>query len=175
MDRDRLARLAAESGGGAFPTLGGGRPPQLQQVQDQGRKVLTVGKGGKGKATLTTYTYTTASSSAEIVTPPPSDIVSRPRSPPLEAARIEKELKKLVAWRLAEDRPWGDMKADKKGEGWKYVEAIVPESIMEDSEGRRKTGRKKKVGKGLGMDGKAVPGAGLGPTTFSTGVEPAIG
>lgn len=51
------------------------------------------------------------------------------------------------------------MKADKKGEVWKYVEVIVPELIMEDAEGRRKAARKKKAGKGVGMDGKAVPGA----------------
>ena len=128
--------------------------------------MLTVGKGGNGKATLTTYTYTNAqpasSTTAEVETPQPTDIVSRPRSPPQEAARIEKELKKAVSWRVAEDRPWGDMKADKKGEGWRYVEAMVPESIMEDSEGRRKAGRRKKKdekGLGMGMNGKAVPGA----------------
>ncbi len=157
-ERERLARLAAESGGGAFPTLGGGK--QVEAVQDRGRKVLTLGKGGKGKATLTTtYTRPSTSSPAEPATPPPTDITSRPRSAPLDAGRVEKELNKVLSWRLAEDRPWGDMKADKKGEVWKYVEAIVPEAIMEVTEGRRKAARKKQSGKGLGVDEKVVPGA----------------
>ena len=106
----------------------------------------------------TTYNRPSVSSVAEDTTLLPTDIVPRPRSPPLEAARVEKELNKVLSWRRDEDRPWGDSKKDKKGEVWKYVEVFVPESIMEDAEGRRKAAARKKS-KGIGMNGTAVPGA----------------
>lgn len=74
----------------------------------------------------------------------------------MEAARVEKELAKTLKWREAEDRPWGDLKAAKKGTGWAYVEQQIVEVIEEDRVGRRK-GRK---GKGTaGVDGRVVPGA----------------
>lgn len=131
---------------------------------------MTIGGGkggkGKGKATLTT-TYmrpalpssggSTSSNLAAAESQTPTDVVPRPRSPPLERARIEKEIAKVLQWRTAEDRPWGDPKAEKRGEGWKY--APLPASALmldDDHVGRRKA--KKKI-KGLGVDGKAVVGA----------------
>ena len=157
-ERERLARLAAESGGGAFPILPGGAHSR-HTSGEQGRKVLTLGgKAGKGRATLTT-TFTRSTPTGPTTPPLPTDIVPRPRSPPFEVGRIEKELSKVLAWRVEVDRPWGDLRADKKGEGWKYVEVVVPQSIMEDSEGRRKAARKKKPAKGVGVGGRVVPGA----------------
>lgn len=64
----------------------------------------------------------------------------------------------MDSWRKEEDRPWGDMKADKKGEVWTYVELPLSHWIEEDSEGRRKAAKKKgKDGRGEG--GRVVPGA----------------
>jgi len=66
--------------------------------------------------------------------------------------KVEKELNKVLAWREGEDRPWGD----KREGGWKYVEIPIFEWVEEDRDGRRKMAKKKK---GLGVDGRAVPGA----------------
>ena len=166
IERERRERLLAESGGGAFPTLSGG-PPRPIPVPSaaQERKVLTLGKGkGRGRgAILTTTTYRSAASAtpspAEPVTPPPDDVVSRPRSPPFDADRIANELNKMLEWREENDRPWADKKNEKRGEGWSYVELPVSHSIEEDVEGRRKAARNKKKGEGKGVDGRAVPGA----------------
>lgn len=166
-ERRRADEVAAQA---AFPYLSSAGKASSQskgqQPQDQARKVLTIGGGakggkGKGKATLTT-TYMrpvapATPSSANDQPAIPTDIVPRPRSPPLERARVEKELAKLLQWRKEEDRPWGDLKAEKKGEAWQYV-PLPASGLMQDDDhvGRRKA--KKKV-KGLGADGKVVVGA----------------
>ncbi|KAK8869890.1 hypothetical protein IAR55_000458 [Kwoniella newhampshirensis] len=182
-ERARLERLAAEAGGGSFPTLPGGGGGSGSGLQGKGnpqngsgavggtRKVLTIGSSsGKGKSTITTTTYRpvpidVSSSSASTSTdpsipPPPTDLVSRPRSNPVEGNKMEKELGKLLKWREEQDRPWGDLRAERKGddaECWRYVElqvvAVAPE--REGEVGRR---RKSKMKRGEG--GREVPGAG---------------
>ena len=146
--------------------------------KEEGRKVLTIGAvangggngQGKGKAksrvTLTTTTSIPSSSAAaaegelDLDDPTdlslyPRDIVPRPRSTPLESSRIEKELAKHLKWRAEEDRPWGDMKAVKRGEAWAYVELPIAVAYEGQGGGRRK----KKGGQGQGVDGRHVPGA----------------
>jgi hypothetical protein len=160
-ERARKDRLLAESGGGAFPTLpGGARKPA--STAEAARKVLTIksgqGKGkGKGKTTLTTTTYTTvatppASSSQEPAAP---ETMPRPRSPPLDPSRRAKEAAKVHDWCVEQDRPWGDLKGERRGETWTYVEKIVVELANEEGTGRRR----KAKGKGLGVDGRHVVGA----------------
>ena len=162
LEREAQQRALEQSGGGAFPTLPGGGPGRGPAAVDNTRKVLSIGAGkgkGKGKATLTTTTYRSASASSTPAGPAtpsiPVDTVSRPRSPPLDPSRIEKEWNKVDSWRKEEDRPWGDLKADKKGEVWTYVELPLSHWIEEDSEGRRKAAKKK----GRGEGGRVVPGA----------------
>ncbi|CAK9786937.1 hypothetical protein CC85DRAFT_328765 [Cutaneotrichosporon oleaginosum] len=158
-ERERKERLLAESGGGAFPTLpGGARKPQ--SAAEAARKVLTIksgqGKGkGRGKATLTTTTYMT------VATPPTSskepqapETVPRPRSPPLDPSRRAKEAAKALEWCVEQDRPWGDLKGERRGETWAYVEKLVIELPNEEG-----TGRRRKAKKGLGADGRPVVGA----------------
>lgn len=150
----RKAEVAA-----SFPYLAGtaGAPPASTAASSEaGHKVLTIGKG-KGRITLTTTTTYPVVPAAPAEPERYSEaVIARPRSPPLEAARVEKELAKTLKWREAEDRPWGDLKAAKKGTGWAYVEQQIVEVIEEDRVGRRK-GRK---GKGTaGVDGRVVPGA----------------
>jgi hypothetical protein len=70
----------------------------------------------------------------------------------LDVVKIEKELNRVLSWRNTEDRPWGD----KKDGGWKYVEIPISEWVEDDRDGRRKSAKKKK---GVGLDGRAVPGA----------------
>ena len=65
---------------------------------------------------------------------------------------MEKELNKVLNWREQEDRPWGDMRADKKGEAMVYVP--IPIYVLNHI-GRRKG---KKKAKGMGIDGRAVVG-----------------
>jgi len=164
IEKERQDRLIAESGGGAFPTLpggsGGSRP---QTMADASRKVLTIGGSGKGKgkAVLTTTTYRQSPTPAvsEPATPMTYDTIARPRSPPLDAGRIEKEVEKWAQWRKTEDRPWGDMKADNKGETWTYIELPLSQWVEEVTEGRRKAAKKKKKEGGQGENGRVVPGA----------------
>ena len=166
IEKEKNDRLIAASGGGAFPTLPGGAaggPAQSgrQTMADASRKVLTIGGSGKGKgkAVLTTTTYKPApvpSAAAEAPTPIVYDTIARPRSPPLDAERIRKEVEKWEQWKKTEDRPWGDMKADKKGETWTYVEVPLTHWVEEGTEGRRKAAKKKKK---EGENGRVVPGA----------------
>lgn len=171
-DQLRKERLLAESGGGAFPSLpggpGGGRAGP--SAADVTRRVLTIGKPakgkGKGKATITTTTYTsvpmTPSSSSNPGTPapPPDDTIPRPRSPPLEAKRVAKELAKALAWREDNDRQWGDPKAERRGEMWEYIPPLLIELPGEEGTGRRRrANNKKKAASGTGMDGRVVVGA----------------
>ncbi|KAL7422280.1 hypothetical protein Q5752_002926 [Cryptotrichosporon argae] len=166
-ERARLARLAAESGGGAFPTLPGAAPVQPPgPAQRQERKVLSLstvgGKNAKGKAkaTITTTTYRApspvrdAEGGHEGPEDDVADVIARPRSPPMEYRRIEKEIAEAASWRKEADRPWGDPKAEKKGtDKLAYVEKTVVALIPE--EGRRKKAKQK----GLGVDGRKVVGA----------------
>ena len=178
VQRRRQMAVQAEA---AFPSLGGaggagggggGSMSHLLGKKEEARKVLTIGaagsgKGGKGagkgkgRVTLTTTTSIPSPSAIEVDTDPLEDeadpylktTIPRPRSPPLERARVEKEFAKHLKWRADEDRPWGDMKAAKKGEVWVYKE--LPIAIMpEEGAGRRK----KKAG-GQGVGGRNVPGA----------------
>jgi hypothetical protein len=161
-DEERLRRLefeAAESGGGVFPTLTGARPGNTFQAQSDGaRKVLSIGSGKGGKKTLTTMTFRPIPPVTPVETPPPVETVSRPRSPPLDAFKLEKDMKKMLAWRKENDRPWGNQKAHTKGEVWKYIEMEVPHMIITgEGMGRRKA-KARLQGKGEG--GRNVPGAG---------------
>lgn len=151
-ERDRQARLIAESGGGAFPTLPGALTAKQAPA---GRKVLTIGKNG---TKLITTSFKTPTIVSRTVTPPPTDIVARPRSPPLDQGRVEKEWQKTSLWRTTEGRPWGNKQADKKGEGWGYVELPLSLWVEEDFVGRRKAAKKKRKD-GLGEGGRIVPGA----------------
>ncbi|ORY33732.1 hypothetical protein BCR39DRAFT_518914 [Naematelia encephala] len=177
VERQRLARLVAESGGGAFPTLSSG-PSSTSSTStstSNARKVLSIGNNKRGKSTITTTTYRTSPSQAatpiEPLTPPiPDDIVPAPRMMPLEPARVEKEINKALAWREVEDRPWGDKKRSPSAESgggssvssiftsgigaWEYVEEPVIGVLDEGHEGRRKTKKK-----GRGEHGRIVPGA----------------
>nr|GFD57111.1 hypothetical protein [Tanacetum cinerariifolium] len=62
-------------------------------------------------------------------------------------------------WREEVDRPWGDLKAEKRGDSLLYVELPLTQWIEEDAEGRRKARKNKKNGQGKGVDGRVVPGA----------------
>lgn len=152
--------MKAVEAAAAFPYLAGAGSGSSSgstsgKKEEKGHKVLTINKG-KGKITLTT----THTPPPQPVTPPAEEryseaVVPRPRSPPLESARTEKELAKHRKWRQEEDRPLGNMKAAKKGEGWKYVEMAIVEVMDEDRVGRRRKGK----GRGEGVNGRAVPGA----------------
>ena len=166
IEKQRQDRLIAESGGGAFPTLppgGTGHGGKGMSMADASRKVLTIGGSGKGKGkavlTTTTYRQVPTPTATEPSTPAVYNTIARPRSPPLERAKIEKELEKWTKWREAEDRPWGDMKADKDGESWVYVELPISHWVEEGTEGRRKAAKKKKKEGGQGENGRVVPGA----------------
>jgi len=162
-ERIRLERLALESGGGSFPILPGASHVPTPQTIDTGRKVLTIAGKGKGKgkssATLTTTYSRPTPTPSRPSTPPPTDHVPRPRSPPLDLVRGEKDLQKQINWRDTEDRPWGDMKLVKRG-GWNYMERAVLELVEEDKIGRRRRRGKENVEKGMGVDGRMVVGAG---------------
>ena len=159
---DRRQRLLAASGGGAFPTLPGGGAinAPVAKPAEQAYKVLSIGssKGkGKGKATLTTTTtYRTSSPSTPTPEPSgpaiPTDIVPRPRSPPVDAGRRAKELERILAWRESEDRPWGDLKGERRGEVWAYVEPPIVEASGGDN--RRRNGKKNRE-----QVPRAIPGA----------------
>jgi hypothetical protein len=143
--------------------------------KEEGRKVLTIGAAGSGKGkgkaksrvTLTTTAAAAAASSSaaaeeQLELDDPNDlslyskgVVPQPRTAPLEQARIAKELAKHLKWRQDEDRPWGDMKAAKRGEVWTYVELPLAVAYEGGGGGRRK----KKGEKGQGVDGRNVPGA----------------
>lgn len=167
-ERDRRDRLIAESGGGAFPSLSAPTGTTSSAQGENARKVLTIGGGkGKGKAILTTTIIRPAPAGSPGATTQvvvPGDIVPKPREGPLDLPRIEKELNKVLKWREEEDRPWGDLKLDKKGDGWSYVELPVAE-VVDDAllDGRRRQARKKKNaqanGQGKGENGRLVPGA----------------
>lgn len=162
-ERIRLERLALESGGGSFPILPGASHVPTPQTIDTGRKVLTIAGKGKGKgkssATLTTTYSRPTPAPSRPATPPPTDHVPRPRSPPLDLVRGGKDLQKQINWRDTEDRPWGDMKLVKRG-GWNYMERAVLELVEEDKIGRRRRRGKENVEKGMGVDGRIVVGAG---------------
>ncbi|OCF38491.1 hypothetical protein I317_07733 [Kwoniella heveanensis CBS 569] len=141
-ERERLARLAAEAGGGAFPTLNGRVPTPVYRSNTPGagagggRRVITIGgsgggagKGkGKGKSTITTTTYRpspspsnatgsgTPASKSRAKTPPPSDVMPRLRYNPINPEKVEKEVRKLLSWREETDRPFGDIRAEKPKE-----------------------------------------------------------
>lgn len=161
-ERVRKERLLARSGGGAFPSLPGGAGGAAGKASsaDVTRRVLTIGKPkgkGKPKATLTTTTYTSApapSSSATVEEV--DDTIPRPRSPPLDTARVSKELAKALAYRAEHDRPWADPKAERAGEVWEYIPPLVIVLPGEEGTGRR---RKAKKEKGVGLDGRIVVGA----------------
>ena len=163
-ERNRLERLAQESGGGSFPVLHGSShvPTPTSTPTENGRKVLTIGGKGKGKgkssATLTTTYSRPSPIPSRAPTPPPTDITPRPRSPPLDNTRGDKDLQKTMNWRETEDRPWADMKLVKKG-GWNYIERAVMELVEEDKIGRRRRKGRENAEKGLGIDGKKVVGA----------------
>ncbi|WRT67043.1 uncharacterized protein IL334_004009 [Kwoniella shivajii] len=169
IERDRLARLAADAGGGSFPTLPGSNTSQQQITTSVGgRKVLTIassknthGKGGKGKSKITSTTYFPQSSSSTTssrpITPPP-ETIPRLRMNPLDIQKIEKELKKLLNLRDESDRSWADLKPDKRNDGLQleYKELPVVHINPENTMGRRKKGKARKLGEG----GREVPGAG---------------
>lgn len=159
-ERGRLARLAAESGGGSFPVLSQ-RPDSLGPdvlVPSQARKVLTIGKSSSGRAQVTSTTYTrTTSSASRPTTPPPSDIVHRPRSPLIDRVRGEKELDKVLRWRSEEDRPWGDLTGEKKGDLWAYVPDEIPVFIEDGTSGRRREAKKRGEAR-MGKGGRVIPG-----------------
>lgn len=126
--------------------------------------MLTIGKNakGKGRATVTTTTYTSvpvpsSSKPKEEAPSKPTDIIPRPRSPPLDAARAAKELNKILSWRDENDRPWGDPKAERRGETWSYKEAPVLEVVGREGTGRRSKAKEKN--KNIGLDGRKVVGA----------------
>ena len=161
-ERNRQESVLRASGGGSFPILPTSGPNTVSH--DAGRKVLTInsqkGKGKHPSATLTT-TYSRPSpvpGSSRQGTPPPTDLVPRPRSPPLDHTRGDKDLNKLLSWREAEDRPWGDVKLVKKG-GWSYQPPAVLELVEEDAIGRRRRKGRENAAKGLGADGRKVVGA----------------
>lgn len=153
----KRAELAKAEAVASFPYLAGtAGAPQHPSATDAGHKVLTIGKG-KGRITLTT-THTLPQQPMVPAEPErySEAVIDRPRSPPLEQSRTEKELAKNLKWRAEEDRPWGDMKAVKKGEAWSYVEQQIFEIVEDDRIGRRKA----RKGKGTeGVNGRVVPGA----------------
>lgn len=189
-DEVERARIAAVQAQAAFPYLSGtkgsgigtgvGSGPLAQPVPgppgSEGRKVLTIGSKGKGKGKAKTTTLTTTYTRPTPTPSPqpgssgansnnkgdeiPSDIIPRPRSAPMEKNRTDKELDKALRWREEEDRPWGDQKVDKKGEGWNYLPLPVLAIGGEDQVGRRR--KKKGMGTaqgGVGRDGRVVVGA----------------
>ncbi|OCF55317.1 hypothetical protein L486_07432 [Kwoniella mangroviensis CBS 10435] len=167
MEQERLERLAVQAGGGSFPSLPGQIPPQsIVTTNNQGRKVISIGSRVKGKSKITTTTY--------IPKPPtpstpkegregdkiPDDIVPRLRYNPIDKNRLEKELNKLSNYRKEHDRPYGDPKllgSDKGKDGvvLVYRELVVPVIRSEETAGRRKKGKAKRLGEG----GREVPGA----------------
>ncbi|KAL1405520.1 hypothetical protein Q8F55_009157 [Vanrija albida] len=162
-DRLRKEKWIAETGGGAFPSLQGNGPKGKPSTAEAARKVLTIGgknAKGKGRATITTTTYTSvpvASSSKPKEEAPakPTDVIPRPRSPPLDTARAAKELSKILSWRDENDRPWGDPKAERRGDAWVYVEPPLLEVVGREGSGRRSKAKNKNIG----LDGRKVVGA----------------
>ncbi|OWZ65597.1 hypothetical protein AYX15_02943 [Cryptococcus neoformans] len=161
--RERQEMLQAESGGGQFPSLtaGSASATGTNNVPLGGaRKVISIGAKdkGKGRAMVTTTTYRTGSSapSPRPKTPPPENIMPRPRSIPVDQIKAEKELTKVLNWRKEEGKPWGDMKAEKRGDKMKYVgvDVIVMSQVNENTMGRRRKGKLK-----TGEAGRVVPGA----------------
>ncbi|GMK58796.1 hypothetical protein CspeluHIS016_0602380 [Cutaneotrichosporon spelunceum] len=159
---ERKAQLLAQSGGGAFPTLPGGtRKPQ--NTAEAARKVLTIKSGqskgkARSKATVTTTTYTTVTTPAAASSKEPAapeTTMPRPRSPPLDQSKRAKEAARAHDWCVEQDRPWGDLKGERRGETWTYVESRMIE-LPNEGMGRR---RKAKA-KGVGVNGRAVVGAG---------------
>ncbi|WVW83207.1 hypothetical protein I302_105225 [Kwoniella bestiolae CBS 10118] len=167
IEKERLERLAAQAGGGAFPSLPGQSPQaSITTSGPGGRKVISIGSKVKGKSKITSTTYTpkppapssssTAKSKEDRV---PSDIVPRLRFNPIDKARLEKELNKLSVYRRENDRPFGDMRVSEKDAQWLvYRELVVPVIREEQGLGRRKKGKAKRLGEG----GREVPGAGSG-------------
>ncbi|WVQ78010.1 hypothetical protein IAT38_000091 [Cryptococcus sp. DSM 104549] len=160
-ERAHQAELMAAAGGGAFPTLPGAGPGSSSSAGGPGgqaRKVISIGANpkGKGRATVTTTTYRTAPppSARRPPTPPPTDIMPRPPAAPVDNAKVQKELQKLLKWREEYGRPWGDMKADKRGDGWRYQEMEIVVIRDDEGVGRRKAAKMKR-----GAGGRVVPGA----------------
>ncbi|WVQ70186.1 uncharacterized protein L199_008411 [Kwoniella botswanensis] len=165
MEKERLERLAVQAGGGSFPSLPGQTPPQsIVTTNNQGRKVISIGSKVKGKSKITTTTY---------ITKPPTpstpkeagegdkildDIVPRLKYNPIDKNRLEKESNKLLNYRKEHDRPYGDPKLlgqEKDGVVLVYRELAVPVIRNEETAGRRKKGKAKRLGEG----GREVPGA----------------
>lgn len=162
-ERERQEMLLAESGGGQFPslTVGSANATGTNNVPLGGaRKVISIGAKdkGKGRAMVTATTYRTGSSapSPRPKTPPPENIMPRPRSIPVDQNKAEKELTKVLNWRKEEGRPWGNMKAEKRGDAMKYVgvDVIAMRHVDENTMGRRRRGKLK-----TGEAGRIVPGA----------------
>ncbi|WVQ71572.1 hypothetical protein IAR50_001112 [Cryptococcus sp. DSM 104548] len=162
-ERERQEVLMAESGGGHFPTLPAGMTGTNNVPLGNSRKVISIGakEKGKGKATITTTTYRSGASStpppARPKSPPPRNVMPRPRSLPTDQKKAETEIAKITKWRREEGRPWGDMEAEKKGLALKYKEAdrVALTLVDENGLGRRKKGKMKGEGEG----GRVVPGA----------------
>ncbi|WWD01498.1 hypothetical protein V866_008442 [Kwoniella sp. B9012] len=165
MEKERLERLAVQAGGGSFPSLPGQTPSQsIVTTNNQGRKVISIGSKVKGKSKITTTTYIpkppTPSTPKEVGEGDkiPDDIVPRLRYNPIDKIRLEKELNKLLNYRKEHDRPYGDPKlltSDKDGVVLVYRELVVPVIRNEETAGRRKKGKAKRLGEG----GREVPGA----------------
>lgn len=158
--REKRERALAESGGGAFPSLPAHDAPQT--AADAARRVLTLSaaKGkGRGKAVLTTTTTVRKDKepSASAAEEESVQVVPRPRSPPLDPQRTVSELLKTLQWRVAEDRPWGDLKAVKRGDALHYIPPAVVAVPNEEGTGRRRKAKDKS--KGLGVDGRVVVGS----------------
>lgn len=58
---------------------------------------------------------------------------------------------------MENDRPWGDLKGERRGETWTYVEKVVVDLANDEGTGRRRKAKMK--GKGIGVDGRVVVGA----------------
>ncbi|ODN84713.1 hypothetical protein L202_00604 [Cryptococcus amylolentus CBS 6039] len=162
-ERKRQEVLMAESGGGNFPTLPVGLTGTNNVPLGNSRKVISIGakEKGKGRATVTTTTYRSGASSTAPLprskTPPPQNILPRPRSLPTDQNKAASEIAKITKWRKEEGRPWGDLKAEKKGLALKYkeVDRVALRLVDENAVGRRKKGKMKGEGEG----GRVVPGA----------------
>ncbi|KIR58663.1 hypothetical protein I314_05502 [Cryptococcus bacillisporus CA1873] len=162
-ERERQEMLLAESGGGQFPSLtaGSASATGTNNVPLGGaRKVISIGakdkEKGRAMVTATTYRNWSSTSSRRPKTPPPENIMPRPRSIPVDQNKAEKELTKVLNWRKEEGRPWGNMKAEKRGDAMKYVgvDVIAMRHVDENTIGRRRKGKLK-----TGEAGRIVPGA----------------
>ncbi len=153
--------LLAQSGGGAFPALGGGRTAASTTASSaNARKVLTLGGAGTklSASKITTYTKKKI---AEGVMPPKSEPnaprvihVSRPPAEPLSEREANALWQSDEVWRSSLGRKFA------KKEGVLVPTAMyVPVKEMRDVDGED-GGKKRRKKKGKGVDGAVVPGAG---------------